>query len=100
LALKAGEWLRRGLLGIVGTPLWDSAFKQYHLRGCPISPGHFCHLEKILREFVAHYNTERPHRGLSLETPEPQPGAKLTAGKVVRVAKLGGLINEYHRIAA
>ena len=58
------------------------------------------HLERILREFVAHYNTERPHRGLSLETPEPQPGAKLTAGKVVRVAKLGGLINEYHRIAA
>ena len=57
-------------------------------------------LKMILREFVRHYNTERPHRGLCLETPEPQPVAKLTAGRVVRVAKLGGLINEYHRIAA
>jgi transposase InsO family protein len=58
------------------------------------------HLKKILREFMRHYNTERPHRGLFLETPEPQPAVKLTEGKVVRVAKLGGLINEYHRIAA
>ena len=58
------------------------------------------HLERILREYVTHYNQERPHRGLSLETPEPQPGLKLTEGEVVRVAKLGGLINEYHRIAA
>lgn len=41
-----------------------------------------------------------PHRGLSLQTPEPQPGMKLTVGKVVRVTKLGGLIDEYHRIAA
>jgi putative transposase len=58
------------------------------------------HLERILREYVRHYNRERPHRGRSLETPEPQPGLKLTEGEVVRVAKLGGLINEYHRIAA
>jgi transposase InsO family protein len=58
------------------------------------------HLERTLKEYVTHYNRERPHRGLFLETPEPQPDVKLTAGKVVRVAKLGGLINEYHRIAS
>ena len=58
------------------------------------------HLKRILREYVRHYNRERPHRGLSLETPEPQRALKLTEGEVVRVAKLGGLINEYHRIAA
>lgn len=58
------------------------------------------HLERILRDFVRHYNTERPHRALFLETPEPQPGIKLTAGKVERVTKLGELINEYHRVAA
>ena len=57
-------------------------------------------LERILREYVRHYNRGRPHRGLTLETPEPQPGMNLTEGEVVRVAKLGGLINEYHRIAA
>ena len=29
------------------------------------------HLQRILREYLRHYNEERPHRGLSLETPEP-----------------------------
>jgi hypothetical protein len=58
------------------------------------------HLERILREYVGHSNTERPHPGLSLETPEPQRPLNLAEGEVVRVAKLGGLINEYHRIAA
>ena len=57
------------------------------------------HLERILGEYVRHYNKERPHRGLSLETPEPRslPSA---VGDIVRVARLGGLINEYRRIAA
>ena len=32
------------------------------------------HLEQILREYVRHYNKERPHRGLSLQTPEPRAG--------------------------
>ena len=58
------------------------------------------HLERILREYVTHYNKERPHRGLSLETPEPKPDTNCGDGGVVRVARLGGLINEYHRIAA
>ena len=58
------------------------------------------HLKRILREYVGHYNTERPHLGLSLENLEPQQSLNLTEGEVVRVAKLGGLINEYHRIAA
>lgn len=58
------------------------------------------HLERILREYVSRYNKERPHRGLSLETPERKPTSNRADGEVVRVARLGGLINEYHRIAA
>ena len=58
------------------------------------------HLERILREYVRHYNKERPHRGLSLETPEPRSALERANGEVVRVDRLGGLINEYHRIAA
>jgi hypothetical protein len=42
LALKAGEWLRLGLLGIFAAPPWSCASEQYHLSGCPVSPGHFC----------------------------------------------------------
>jgi len=37
---------------------------------------------------------------LSLETPEPKPDTDQGSGDIVRVARLGGLINEYHRIAA
>jgi hypothetical protein len=58
------------------------------------------HLERLLREYVTHYNRERPHRGLCLETPKPKPDTNCGDGRVLRVARLGGLINEYHRIAA
>ena len=58
------------------------------------------HLRRILGEYVSHYNKERPHRGLSLETPEPQLASNRAGGEVVRVNRLGGLIHEYHRIAA
>ncbi len=32
------------------------------------------HLVRVLREFVTHYNQERPHRGLNLEVPVPYLG--------------------------
>jgi transposase InsO family protein len=57
------------------------------------------HLRQVLREYLRHYNEERPHRGLSLETPEPR-AARSRDGVVVRVDRLGGLIHEYHRTAA
>jgi transposase len=56
-------------------------------------------VRSILREYLRHYNDERPHRGLSLETPEPG-GPRSRDGVVVRVDRLGGLIHEYHRTAA
>jgi transposase InsO family protein len=58
------------------------------------------HLQRTLREYLRHYNEERPHRGLSLETPEPGATRHRGDGAVVRVNRLGGLIHEYHRIAA
>lgn len=57
-------------------------------------------LLRILREYISHYNEERPHRGLSLETPESQLASNRTGGKVVRIDRLGGLVHEYRRIAA
>jgi len=57
------------------------------------------HLRQVLREYLRHYNEERPHRGLSLETPEPR-AARSRDGVVVRADRLGGLIHEYHRTAA
>jgi transposase InsO family protein len=56
------------------------------------------HLDRVLREFVQHYNYERPHRGINLEVPVPY----LTdhrfkgVGSVKRTDRFGGLIHEYH----
>ena len=58
------------------------------------------HAQRVLREYLRHYNEERPHRGLALETPEPRATLRRSDGAVVRVDRLGGLIHEYHRIAA
>jgi putative transposase len=58
------------------------------------------HVQWVLREYFRHYNQERPHRGLSLETPEPGAAGNRSDGAVVRVDRLGGLIHEYRRTAA
>ena len=58
------------------------------------------HLERTLREYVRHYNKERPHRGLSLQTPEPRPTLNRPDGEIVRLNRLGGLVHEYRRDAA
>jgi putative transposase len=58
------------------------------------------HLERVLRVFVDHHNSHRPHRSLNLAPPEPTP-PKLrvvrppTAAGVERRDRLGGLVHEY-----
>ncbi len=59
------------------------------------------HLERVLRVYVDHYNTQRPHRALELRPPDPdQPSAPSTHGEIHRRDRLGGLLHEYHRAAA
>jgi putative transposase len=58
------------------------------------------HLEQILRQYVGHYNAERPHRGLDLAAPEPPKLRVRSRGPVARRDRLGGLIHEYSRKAA
>jgi putative transposase len=61
------------------------------------------HLERVLRVYVEHYNTHRPHRALNLRPPqprEPPPTPTPTLGEVRRHDGLGGLIHEYKRTAA
>jgi transposase InsO family protein len=59
------------------------------------------HLDRVLREFVQHYNCERPHRGIDLEVPVPHLAERRykSVGGVERVDCLGGLVHEY-RVAA
>lgn len=58
------------------------------------------HFERVLRVYVDHYNTQRPHRALELQPPEPRHKARTTVGGIHRRDRLGGLIHEYHRAAA
>jgi transposase InsO family protein len=59
-------------------------------------------LERVLHEYVGHYNRERPHRGINLDVPAPAGPleARPPAVNVVRNDVLGGLIHEYHPVAA
>ena len=55
-------------------------------------------LQRVLHEYVRHYNQARPHRGLGLAVPEPRPGLD-HCGPVRRYDVLGGIIHEYQRAA-
>ena len=59
------------------------------------------HLEQILRGYVTHYNTERPHRSLALAAPAGKPhqtrGSPLAG--IRRREVVGGLIHEYYAAA-
>ena len=63
------------------------------------------HLERVLNEYVRHYNDERPHRSLALRPPRSiavraVPGAVTAAASVRRRDRLGGLVHEYYQVAA
>src|SRR2546427_9731472 len=57
------------------------------------------HLERVLAEFVSHYNTGRPHRSIDLDAPVPLQPAGDTTAAICRIDRLGGLIHEYRRAA-
>jgi transposase InsO family protein len=58
------------------------------------------HLATVLREFVDHYNTHRPHRSLDQHPPAgrtpPPSGATV---RPLRRDRLGGLVHEYVQVA-
>lgn len=61
------------------------------------------HLERVLTDYVRHYNTARPHRGIDLDVPvpaaEPPPASSNQLRRVERADVLGGLIHEYRHAA-
>ena len=57
------------------------------------------HLETVLAEYVEHYNTARPHRGLDLTPPESTTSLVGRSGAIRRRDVLSGLINEYELAA-
>jgi putative transposase len=58
------------------------------------------HLAIVLREFVEHYNTHRPHRSLDQQPPTgATPPPSIPTVRPLRRDRLGGLIHEYSQVA-
>ena len=56
------------------------------------------HLRRVLAEYVAHYNAERPHQGLHNRPINGTPA--IGNGEVVADERLGGLLKHYRRAVA
>ena len=57
------------------------------------------HLRAVLREYVAYYNTERPHRSLDLTPPLHSARTHASTGRIRARPVLGGLHHVYERAA-
>ncbi|MFT4515686.1 MAG: putative transposase [Planctomycetota bacterium] len=57
------------------------------------------HLHRVLSNYVAHYNQDRPHQSLDNNLIQPRPGDPPTEGKIVVDERLGGLLRSYRRSA-
>ena len=58
------------------------------------------HLEKVMVEFIDHYNQARPHQGIEQRRPcEPANVIPLTTGPIEHRDRLGGVLHEYSRAA-
>ncbi len=60
------------------------------------------HRLRLLRGYVRHYDQQRSHRGLALAVPAAgeQKSPQVNPREVRRRDVLGGLIHEYHEVAA
>jgi len=59
-------------------------------------------LERIVTDYIDHYNTHRPHRSLEQRPPTPTTTPRLTPPAtvtVLRTTRCDGLINEYESAA-
>jgi len=56
-------------------------------------------IQGILEEYIAFYNTQRPHQGIHQQIPKPGE-AQRTAGPICKTPVLGGLHHHYFRQAA
>jgi hypothetical protein len=55
------------------------------------------HLERVLDEYVDHYNNERPHSGLQLQPPNGRLRGVSATGAIRCRSRLGGLLCGYSR---
>ncbi len=56
-------------------------------------------LRHVLKEYMAHYHTERNHQGIENKIPFPDERCS-NSGGIMKSERLGGLLNYYHRKAS
>ncbi|MFW2383226.1 MAG: integrase core domain-containing protein [Acidimicrobiales bacterium] len=58
-------------------------------------------LERLVVDYIDHYNTHRPHRPLEQRPPLPTPDAQpdTRALRIVKSTRCDGLIHEYRNTA-
>ena len=58
-------------------------------------------LERVVVDYIEHYNTHRPHRSLEQRPPLPSPNPEpdLPRLRIVKTTRCDGLINEYRNAA-
>jgi len=57
-------------------------------------------LRYVLTQYLAHHHHERNHQGLDNVIPFPDGRSEPGNGKIIKSARLGGLLSFYHRVAA
>ena len=57
------------------------------------------HLRRVLQEYVAYFNAERPHQGLQQRIPDPSAGPTAGTGLIDATPVLGGLHHSHRRAA-
>src|SRR5207244_11436432 len=57
------------------------------------------HLRRLLRAYLAYYNTVRPHQALNNTSPLPRSVQPPTRGPIVAIPQVGGLHHRYQSAA-
>jgi len=58
------------------------------------------HAQKVLKEYIDHFNEHRPHQSLGQRAPNHDPALAIPLhAPISRRRILGGIINQYHRAA-
>jgi putative transposase len=57
------------------------------------------HLRRLLRAYIAYYNTARPHQSLDNNSPQPRMVEPPPRGRIIAIPQVGGLHHRYQRAA-
>jgi transposase InsO family protein len=84
---------------------WENGYAERFIRSLKESLLRKCDFDSqsalrlALFEFQTYWNNERPHQGIDNRTVLGSSDVPTATGKVVRIPRVGGLINHYERVA-